>query len=184
MESQMNSNDDFDQLIKDHLRRTSVTNRSARHGLDLVKRRIALDRKSSIEKPLAERLMNWFGLSSPTMGFAMSVIAVQFVVISGLSFYHFSDVVATSELRSISSKNAIAEEANFLRIAFKATVTEAQMRELLNAVNVNIVAGPSQLGEYYLLASSAELDVTLRKLKQSSFVDSANVVKKLPPASP
>jgi hypothetical protein len=51
----------------------------------------------------------------------------------------------------------------------------------LREVNAEIVSGPSQLGDYYLVVRAAGVQAALTTLQANSNVESAEIVRELPP---
>ena len=63
---------------------------------------------------------------------------------------------------------------------FAPTSTESDLRELLRKAGAEIVAGPSQLGDYYLLVDAEKLTSTLAALRTSPKIETAEIVNALP----
>jgi hypothetical protein len=181
----------LDPFLTDHLKRTTPQIPHSRYRLDDVLAKITADRRMSMaSKPVPsstsswqDRLSSFFGLGTPRMGFAMSVIAVQFAMLAALSTYHFSANAPDSEMRSTTpatSSGKSTEQSKFIRVSFKHTVSEPQMRQLLNTIQGDIVAGPSQLGEYYVLTPHGDITSHVQTLQNSAFVEGVSIVTKLP----
>jgi hypothetical protein len=183
----MKSQDTFDQLLSDHLKRTTPQIPHARYKLEAVKARIAADRAATVKTGLTETtqlgfgawLKSLFAVGSPRHALALGVIAVQFAAIAGLAL-QANQRPEFSETRTASSGMVAPEKTNFIRLSFKSTATEAEIRKLLTAVQADIVAGPSQIGEYYLLTAQEQIAEHVATLKGSTVVEAANVVERLP----
>lgn len=113
---------------------------------------------------------------TPRFAMACAVVVVQFGVIGYLVASRDS-AVSFSETRSTQHFN---HSTKFIRVMFAAKSTEGDLRELLRNVNAEIVAGPSQLGDYYLLVDQAQLSKALDSLKSNKKIESAEIVNALP----
>lgn len=96
-----------------------------------------------------ERLQAWF---SPPLAAACSIVAVQAVVIASLVAQDES-VAEHQQMRSGASAaaSAAAVAQPHLRVMFRDGTSEATLRVLLRSEGLEIVAGPSAVGEYRLL---------------------------------
>lgn len=125
----------------------------------------------------------WFsGLSekiqwSPALALACGVVAVQFAVIAQL-WTGKSEDAEYSSVRAIETIPAPSD--TFIRIAFKPESREGDLSELLRTVRAEIVAGPSQLGDYYLLLSRNGAEDVLAALQKNALVESAEFANALP----
>jgi hypothetical protein len=81
-----------------------------------------------------------------------------------------------SGVRSVGTKNKDA----YLRVNFKPDSTESDMRTLIRGLHAEIVSGPSQLGDYYLVIAPDAVRSALTALQSSKLVESAEVVNALP----
>ncbi len=98
---------------------------------------------------------------------AASLVVIQAAVLAPL-------LKQTSPtLEPLSGASAAAASAN-LQLTFKPNATEKQMRELLRANGVELVAGPSALGVYQARASNAASAAS--QLKASGIVDEASAL--------
>jgi hypothetical protein len=183
----MNSQDTFDRMLSDHLRRTTPQIPHPSYKLDAVRGRIAAEKQNAATQQstsasrlgLTAWLNRLFSGNSSRFSMAMGLVALQFVAIAGLAVHSLKTTSPYSETRTSSGMTAPAQ-TNFIRTSFKSTTTEVEIRKLLNAVQADIVAGPSQIGEYYLLTSQDQIAAHLATLKGSAFVESADVVNRLP----
>jgi hypothetical protein len=120
------------------------------------------------------RVLEWFRWS-PALAMAAGIVAVQFGVIVHL-YQTRGEESAYSGLRNVAGKRA----ESFLRVSFKAESTENDLRTLLRNLQAEIVSGPSQLGDYYLVVKTAVVQSTLTTLQTSPHVESAEIVNALP----
>ncbi|MDD5248405.1 MAG: hypothetical protein PHY45_05445 [Rhodocyclaceae bacterium] len=67
-----------------------------------------------------------------------------------------------------------------LRVNFKPETKEADIRFLLVRCGCRIVGGPGQLGAYFVAASSQRLPSAVAELRASTWVESAEVLPRLP----
>ena len=113
---------------------------------------------------------------SPALALACTVVAVQFGVIAQMISTR-SDEIAYAEYRAIESQS---RGDTFIRVIFKPVTTEAQLTQILRANSAEIVAGPSQLGEYHLLVPPKEATPTLSRMLANVQIESAEIVNALP----
>ncbi len=69
----------------------------------------------------------------------------------------------------------------FIRVSFRQDTRESDLRTLLRSIHAEVVAGPSQIGDYFLLVSNPEAQAALATLKSSSSIESVEIVDELPP---
>lgn len=112
----------------------------------------------------------------PALAVAGVVIAVQAVVIGGLA----GAPEPTAEWRGAAGTSAPALQGPFLKVNFKPDAREADLRLLLVQVNGTLVAGPGQLGDYYVQVPAASVPTAERTLRASPVVDAVAVVDGLP----
>ncbi len=82
----------------------------------------------------------------------------------------------TSDFRSAGSgitPHGATSEARIFSITFSPDTTESSMRGLLLELEAQIVAGPSQLGQYRISVARNRSQRVLLKLRESVFVDQA-----------
>ena len=125
---------------------------------------------------LFTRFREWINLS-PGLALACTLVIMQSFVISQMWSSHSEDI-AFAENRAV--QNATARGDTFIRIQFKANTVERQLSSMLRANNAEIVAGPTQLGEYYLLVKPNEAPQTLARMLTNPQVESAEIVNALP----
>lgn len=129
---------------------------------------------TSGENALTARFREWFRWS-PALALACGVVAVQFGIIAHMTTLRGEE----SEYAGVRSVKARHQDA-FVRVSFKPETTEIDLRALLREVNAEIVSGPSQLGDYYLVVSAAGAPSALATLQGSANVESAEIVRELP----
>jgi anti-sigma factor RsiW len=119
--------------------------------------------------PLA-RLRRWLG--GPQLGWALgAVVLVQSGLIGVLMQSAGPPAV---EYRSAAPGTAGAPRPS-VRVAFVPTATEAQVRELLLKSGATLIAGPTQLGEYWLAPLSGDDPrALLEALRGASQIQSAS----------
>lgn len=114
---------------------------------------------------------------SPALALACGVVAVQFAVI-GQMWMVRGEEGEYAGVRAVSSGSHAA--IVFIRIAFKPQSLEGDVSSLLRAIHAEIVSGPSQLGDYYLLLEKRSAPDALSLLQSNTNVDSAEIVNALP----
>jgi hypothetical protein len=130
-----------------------------------------------------EQLRGWLAslvpqaIVRPALAGAVALVAVQGVVILQLMERHEDD---STELRTLRSGTAVAEQGPYLKLNFKADAREADIRLLLVGIHGSLAAGPGQLGDYYVRVPAQQLDAITAQLKSSPIVDGVAVVDGLP----
>jgi hypothetical protein len=156
-------------------------------NLDKVMQRIRAERKpalaattarpaakSGARERTASRVLEWFRWS-PAFAVACGVMAIQFGIITHLWTTRGEESEYSGQ-RSVAIRSAQV----YVRVTFKPESTEQEMRELIRSLTAEIVSGPSQLGDYYLMLPSSTSQQALTTLQSDSHVDSAEFVKSLP----
>ncbi|MGL5002798.1 MAG: hypothetical protein ACRDAM_07635, partial [Casimicrobium sp.] len=69
---------------------------------------------------------------------------------------------------------AFAKDRAFLRVAFKPTATEGEIRVVLSGANASFYTGPNDAGEYVLSVVNNDAARALELLKASNIVATAN----------
>ncbi len=179
----------FDRILSDFLKENTPKIPDASYRLESVKVRIAAQGAKqngsgvatvSPRKTLLSKWKAFFGLDSPRAAFAMGLIGLQFAAVSGLALHIFSGNGPYSEARSTSTPASPVAVTKYLRVSFKSSATEGEIRKLLNAVQGDIVAGPSQIGEYFILTSNGIVEEKKAMFSAASVVESIEIVSKLP----
>jgi hypothetical protein len=154
---------------------------SADRGLHQTMQRIRAEAKASAAPRAARgRRLSRLGEKfqwSPALAVACGVVAVQFAVLAQMWSVRSED----SEFAGVRAMHARPQTTNvFIRIAFKPESTEGDLNNLLRAIHAEIVSGPSQLGDYYLLLEKQGAQDALNVLQSSAHVESAEIVNALP----
>lgn len=157
----------------------------ADRGLFQVMQRIQADAgpKTTRATPAVAEREGWFSRFvasfrwTPALALSCGVVAVQFAVIAQMW-------TTRSIGEEYSGVRAVVPQAQpagaFIRVAFKPETAERDVIALLRAARAEIVAGPSQLGDYYLLIDRQAADEALTLLQQSASVESADFANALP----
>ncbi|MBI3148774.1 MAG: hypothetical protein HYZ17_09725 [Betaproteobacteria bacterium] len=114
---------------------------------------------------------------TPQLAMACGLVVVQFGVIGYLWSAH-SEPDTFADYRT--TQTEVALPTSFLRVGFQADLTERGMREILHGVGAEIVAGPSQLGDYYLLVDPDDIDRVAATLQSDQRVAAVERVDGLP----
>jgi anti-sigma-K factor RskA len=149
-------------------------------GLDRALARIRAEKsphpaKRNAAKPagLLGALRTWFNTSWTQPAFALAL-----VVIGAQSVFLMRDAPETMLMRGSNSATvpAAIEIANkaFLRVNFKPTATEGEIRVLMAGGNANFVAGPGENGEYTLSVAEKDAVKTLAIFAASNIVATAS----------
>jgi anti-sigma factor RsiW len=127
---------------------------------------------------------SWFsrllggGWMKPALGFAMAVILGQSVL---LVQQREEAIVYRSKTPVVTTTAAGAKtEAAFLRVVFKASATEGELRLLLASTQAWVAGGPGQAGEYYLRFAPDHVQSALEALKASGVVSEIAPVDQVP----
>lgn len=164
--------------MRDAVKAEAVDWEPPAHVLDSVLKRI--ERAKPAPEPSG--FVKFFALvkeafqTTPKFAYACAIMVVQFAVIGHLLISREDDI-AYSETRSTAGAKSSLQ---FIRVMFAPASTESDLRELLRKANAEIVAGPSQLGDYYLLVEPAQITNAVTLLKGSAKIEVAEVVNALP----
>lgn len=147
-------------------------------ALDEVLRRIDRSAKPAQRAGVKDFFARLFapGLSSPQLAVACAVVVVQFGVIGTL----LRELGEDSDYAAFRSVQARPPSTQFLRVMFKPDIRESELRESLTSIGAEIVAGPSQIGDYYLLVDRERISIELSTLKANPKIASAEIVDALP----
>jgi hypothetical protein len=155
---------------------------SADRGLYQTMQRIRAEAASKAAPTRAAR-GGWFSRLgeklqwSPALAVACGLVAVQFAVIAQM----WSARSEGSEYAGVRAMDRRVQTAStFIRIAFKPDITEGDLNSLLRGIQAEIVSGPSQLGDYYLLLKKQGAEGALSVLQNSASVESVEIVNALP----
>ena len=150
-------------------------------GLDKLLSRIRAERRAS-QPSFAERLASFFGAFrlTPALATAFGVIAIQLGVIS-LLFKNNQDLRLENEYATVRSiKPPFVAEGPFLKVNFKPDARESEMRLLLVSTGGLLVAGPTQLGDYFVKVPAERIDQAASQLHASGIVEAVAKVTSLP----
>jgi hypothetical protein len=131
------------------------------------------DRIAHLRQLLRQFFRHGFG---PGLAFACLVIVFQGGVIAHL--WPANSAPEFAIVRTLPGSGGHHEP--FIRVAFQPETTEQALRVLLTGVQADIVAGPTQLGDYYLLVAPGLADAVVQVLAENRIVESAVLVDSLP----
>ncbi len=149
---------DWEHALRESVRAEAAELSVPGHLLPQLMARIAGEKRSA--RP-AER-DSWLGKLfsgwhwTPQLAMACSLVVLQFGVI-GYLWQGQTEIEPYATERDVAPPPAEAPRT-FLRVAFKDGVSERDMRDLLHAAGADIVAGPGQLGDYFLLVDPNDVD--------------------------
>lgn len=177
---------DWEEVVKRAVIQTAATDLPEDEGLSLVLGRIRADSRSSQGRHKPEPMpgqgwFDWFArLMAPRPVFATmaAVLVAQLAIIVSI----WPDQNLSEDYAGFRSHPGQASsEQPFIRVSFKPEATEYDMRMLLREATAEIVAGPSQLGEYYLLAPKGEVASVRDVLASNAQIERVDLVDRLPP---
>lgn len=129
---------------------------------------------------LMQRLFDWLR-SGPALATACAIMLVQAGIIGELWLQAGE---APDEKPEYAIVRALPGDAGshepFIRVSFASETTERKLRALLNTVQADVVAGPTQLGDYFLLVPAGQADAARKTLIDSGIVEEAELVHALP----
>ncbi len=114
---------------------------------------------------------------SPALAVACALVAVQFAVITQL-WSTRGEEAEYAAVRAMAAR-AHANDA-YIRVVFKPESTEVELREIIRGIQADIVSGPSQLGDYYVLLTKDTAARAMVNLQGNTRIESAEVVDVLP----
>jgi hypothetical protein len=168
--------------------RGDATTIPANIGLDKLLQRVRQERSTAPARSLLGQINDTLGTffaglhPTPAMAAAFAVILVQAGVIGTLMLRggaQEGDLEHEyAQMRSI--EPSVALEGPFLKINFKPDARESDMRFALVSVGGSVVAGPSQLGDYFVKVPAAGIEAASDQLRSSGLVESIVVVQSLP----
>ena len=179
---------DWDDAVRQAVVQTAAIDLAEDEGLDHLMGRIRATRqtqqvKPAVKKPARqsgtawiESLFAWFS-PRPMMATMAAVLVAQLAII--VSIWPNRDL-PEDYAGYRSNPHAADHQQAFIRVAFRADVRESDMREALRQAEVDIVAGPSQIGEYYLLPSNGDASAAIASLQGQAAIDSIALVDRLP----
>lgn len=121
------------------------------------------------------RLNNFFADSSTPARFAYGLVAIQAVSMAWL----VSGVLQTNDGSTVSTRTAGAEgkqlgavpSSVIFNVSFDPATPESTVRGLLLELEAQIIAGPTQLGQYKIMVSRNRSHLALLKLREATFVE-------------
>lgn len=173
----------WEQTLRDAVRQESEAHVAPPGVLAEVMQRIGRETRRA---PVARRGASASWIASffsgwqwtPQLALACGLVVVQLGVIGHL-WTARSEADPYSESRGAEVPVALPT-LFFLRVNFDAEVTELGLRELLFGAGADIVAGPNQYGDYYLLVNQAEIDQIAQALQGDQRVAHVEKVDDLP----
>ena len=147
---------DWEHALRESVRAEAAELSVPTHLLPQLMARIAGEKRSAATQGswLGKLFSGWQW--TPQLAMACSLAVLQFGVI-GYLWQGQTEVEPYSEVRVVAPPPVEAPRT-FLRVAFKDGVSERDMRDLLHAAGADIVAGPGQLGDYFLLVDPNDVD--------------------------
>lgn len=170
----------WERMVRSAVREDPALAVAADHGLARVMQRIR-----SEAKPVSSKRdgYGWFSdlmarFTGPTaLALACGVVAVQFAVIVQI-WPGEGATEGYSNERSLPGRSQKFD--SFLRVSFRPDASEDNLRSLLREVHAEVVAGPSQIGDYYIVVAKANVQTALGILQASAFVESVEIANELP----
>lgn len=168
----------FEQSIREAVKAGQAQLAPPPGALDAVMQRINQASRARPRSRLSEFLVSLLtpGQWSPQFAVAMAVVVVQFGIIGSL-LYESAQEDEYSAVRSVMGTEPALE---FIRVMFRPDITEAELRESVHRIGAEIVAGPSQIGDYYLYVAPDLVSPQLNALRADPNIVSAEVVDELP----
>lgn len=129
---------------------------------------------------LIQRLIGWLR-SGPALAAACAIMLVQAGIIGELWLQAGEAPDEKPEYAIVRAlPGAAGSHEPFIRVSFASETTERKLRTLLNTIQADVVAGPTQLGDYFLLVPAGQADVAHKALIDSDIVEEAELVHALP----
>jgi len=147
-------------------------------GLERALARIRAERPSPAARiepaapSLAGRVSRWLSGWGMTPAFAAAAVVV--LVQAGFIAHLLSQATPEREFRSL--RPGAATGGAVLRINLKPEATEKDIRSLLREIGGRLVAGPGQLGDYYVEVPANREAAALARLQASPIVDAAAAI--------
>ena len=142
----------------------------------------AAQEKVNIGSTWISWLNNFFAGASTPARFAYGLVALQAVSIAWL----FSGALQTYDGSTTSTRTAGAESKQLgalpssatFSVSFDPTTPESTIRGLLLELEAQIIAGPSQLGQYKIVVARNRSYLALLKLREAVFVEQVTEIAK------
>jgi len=150
--------------------------RASDEGLEqLLQNWSKTDAKISWRQRMIQFTQGW-GLT-PAFGVASTVVVIQAAVLWNYSQQHqVTGKEAATQYRSVDLQNS-AQTTDLLKVVFRPQTPFADILTLLNDHNCQIISGPSESGEIWLVPKEAgQIEVTKQKLLDSGMVDDVTII--------
>lgn len=173
----------FERALRGAVRKSAAVDMPDNYGLGAVMARIGASRQA---QTAAEPRQGWIARAlgalrlTPALAVACTVIAAQGAIIFAMLGDNPEATPEYAIVRAIPGTNGGHEP--FIRVSFAPATSEQAMRELLNSVRADVVAGPTLFGEYYLLVPAGNAEQVAGALEDSELIESVGVVDDLPNA--
>ena len=140
-----------------------------------VERTQAVREKAKTGSTFLSWLGNFFTLSSTPTRFAFGLVAIQAVGIAWLvsgALQTNDGSAASTRTSGPDAKQLGSAPANVtFSVSFDPATPESTVRGLLLELEAQIIAGPSQLGQYKIIVARSRSHLALLKLKEAVFVE-------------
>ena len=170
----------WERMVRSAVREDPVFSIAADHGLTRVMQRIRSEAKPVSSKRSGNSWVS--GLvsrftGSTALALACGVAALQFAVIVQI-WPGNGALEGYSNERSVPARSQKFD--SFLRVSFRPDTLENNLRSLLREVHAEVVAGPSQIGDYYIVVAKDNVQAALETLQASAFVELVEIANELP----
>ena len=106
-----------------------------------------------------------------TPAFAKVAVIGQLALVALFSVALLSNHSGEQEATTLSGGSAVIDSQQQVNLAFNEGVTEIDLRQYLNSLNAQIVAGPSALGIYTIAVDkSLDIQLMLTQMKESELI--------------
>jgi len=141
-------------------------------GLERFMAGVEANPKAPAEAPWWQRLNGWLGDIGFSPALASVVVMVQVGVIAALLASHAPPDRAEAPENTYRGARGPAQEKPDLKVTINPDADFASLVTLLRANNCRIIAGPSELGELWVVVADKKNIVEIRRmLEQSRLVD-------------
>ena len=127
-------------------------------------------------------LNNFFASSSMPARFAYCLVAIQAVGLAWLvsgALQTYDGSTASTRTTGADTKHLGAAPASItFSVSFDPTTPESTLRGLLLELEAQIIAGPSQLGQYKIVVARNRSHLALLKLREATFVEQVTEIAK------
>ena len=127
-------------------------------------------------------LNNFFAGSSTPARFTYGLVAIQTVgiawMVSGALQTNDGSTVSTRTAGSDTKQLGSAPASVTLSVSFDPTTPESAIRGLLLELEAQIIAGPSQLGQYKIAVARNRTNLALLKLREAVYVEQVTEIAK------